>query len=57
VAYIGGTSNLRGPAYGEFDQMVWITMTNEGPVIANVGLEAVLPKDLKTPKARPCWVE
>ncbi|MEL7200958.1 MAG: metallophosphoesterase [Pseudomonadota bacterium] len=57
LATTGGTSNLRGPAYGEFDQTAWITMTDNGPVIANVGLEEVLPKDLETPKARPWWVE
>ncbi|MEO0320697.1 MAG: hypothetical protein AAF199_07395 [Pseudomonadota bacterium] len=57
MAYIGGTSNLRGPSYGQFDQTVWITMTEDGPVIANLGLKAVLPKDLATPKARPWWVE
>ncbi len=37
--------------------MVWVTMTGDGPVIANGSLEAVSPKDLKTPKAGPWWVE
>ncbi len=57
LATTGGASNTRGPAYGEFDQMVWVTMTADGPVIANVGLNEVLPKDLETPKARPWWVD
>lgn len=57
LATTGGTSNLRGPAYGEFDQMVWVTMTDEGPVIANVGLTELLPKDFERPMARPWWVE
>ena len=57
LATTGGVSRLRGVAYGEFDQMVWVTMTDDGPVIANIGLTEVLPKDFATPKARPWWVD
>ena len=34
VATTGGSSQLRGIEYGEFDHILWITMTNEGPRIA-----------------------
>ena len=57
LATTGGISNLRGPAYGEFDHIVWVTMTADGPVIANVGLTEILPKNFETPKSRPWWVE
>lgn len=36
---------LRGPKFAEFDHFVWVTMTDEGPVIANLLLEGILPKD------------
>ncbi|HPA46864.1 MAG TPA: metallophosphoesterase [bacterium] len=34
LATTGGSSKLRGIEYGEFDHILWITMTNEGPRIA-----------------------
>lgn len=57
LATTGGVSNLRGTSYGEFDQIAWVTMTKDGPVIANVRLKDVLPKDHQTPDARPWWVD
>ena len=36
---------LRGPDYAEFDHFVWVTMTDDGPVIANLLLDGILPKD------------
>ncbi len=42
----GGVSRLRGPEYGEIDHIVWVTMKKEGPVLANVLLEGILPEDL-----------
>jgi hypothetical protein len=42
---------MRGVAYGEFDQIVWVTMKKDGPVIANLMLDAILPDDLKTPES------
>ena len=35
LATTGGGSGLRGPMYGEFDHVVWVTMTGEGPVVAS----------------------
>jgi hypothetical protein len=50
LATTGGGSKMRGPAYGEFDHIAWVTMKKSGPVLANILLDAVLPDDLKTPE-------
>ena len=49
LATTGGGSKLRGTRYGEFDHIAWITMKKDGPLIANVMLDGVLPEDLKLP--------
>ncbi|MEO1567826.1 MAG: metallophosphoesterase [Pseudomonadota bacterium] len=36
---------LRGPQFAEFDHFVWVTMTEDGPVIANMLLDGILDKD------------
>jgi hypothetical protein len=41
LATTGGGSALRGPKLGEFDHVVWVTMTNEGPILANLQLEGI----------------
>jgi predicted phosphodiesterase len=46
LATTGGVSRLRGVRYGEFDHIVWATMKNNGPVLANVLLDGVWPEDL-----------
>ncbi|GAB5562234.1 MAG: hypothetical protein SynsKO_38810 [Synoicihabitans sp.] len=46
LASTGGGSALRGPAFGEFDHMAWFTMTDEGPVMANLDLSGIYPKDV-----------
>ena len=50
LATTGGGSRLRGPKYGEFDHISWITMKKDGPLIANVLLDGVLPEDLTLPE-------
>jgi hypothetical protein len=40
-------TTLRGPEFAEFDHLVWVTMTDTGPVIANILLEGVLEKDFQ----------
>lgn len=57
LATTGGVSSLRGVTYGEFDQFMWVTMTDEGPVFANIALDGVQPKDFATPDAKPWWLE
>jgi predicted phosphodiesterase len=49
LATTGGGSKMRGLPYGEFDHFAWITMTREGPVIANLLLDGILPEDLQKP--------
>ena len=48
LASTGGGSDLRGPAYGEFDQVAWVTMTNQGPVIANLLLDGIKRDNIVT---------
>ena len=48
LATTGGMSQLRGPGFGEFDHMVWVTMTENGPVIANLLLEGIWDEDVVT---------
>lgn len=44
----GGGSNLRGTQVGEFDHVVWVTMTDHGPIMANLLLEGIWPEDVVT---------
>jgi hypothetical protein len=41
LATTGGVSSLSGPAGGEFDHLVWVTMTDDGPRIANLMQDGV----------------
>lgn len=41
LATMGGGSQLRGPNYGEFDHFMWVTMTDDGPRIANLMLDGI----------------
>lgn len=47
-ATTGGASQLRGAKYGEFDHVIWLTMEKEGPHLANILLDGVLPPDVVT---------
>jgi hypothetical protein len=44
----GGGSQLRGKKFGEFDHVTWVTVTDSGPVIANLTLDGILPHDVTT---------
>ena len=46
LATTGGASKLRGVPHGEFDHLVWATMTKDGPVLANLLLDGILPENL-----------
>ncbi len=48
LATTGGGSGMRGTAFGEFDHVVWITMTDEGPIMANLLLEGIWEEDVVT---------
>lgn len=49
LATTGGGSRLRGVAYGEFDQIAWVTMKGNKPIIGNIVLDGVLPENLRDP--------
>jgi hypothetical protein len=46
LASSGGASKLRGHAFGEFDHIAWVTMTDDGPIMANLDLAGILPHDV-----------
>ncbi len=49
LATTGGGSPLRGARpYGEFDQVAWITMTDDGPVMANIELDGIWDENVVT---------
>jgi len=48
LATTGGGSRLRGSRYGEFDHVSLITVTDDGPVMANLRLDGILPHDVTT---------
>ena len=50
LATTGGGSNLRGPQLGEFDHVTWVTMTEEGPIMANLALSGIWRDDVVTEK-------
>ena len=47
LATTGGSSGLRGIAVGEFDHIMWVTMTDEGPRIANLMLDGIHDENVK----------
>jgi hypothetical protein len=47
LATTGGASKLRGKSEGEFDQIVWVTMKDSEPVIANVLLDGIEDKNVR----------
>jgi serine/threonine-protein phosphatase CPPED1 len=49
LATTGGGSRLRGVPYGEFDQIAWVTMKQDGPMLANVMLDGIYTEDLRRP--------
>ncbi|MEM9280582.1 MAG: metallophosphoesterase [Verrucomicrobiota bacterium] len=51
----GGGSARRGSAYGEFDHVTWITMTDEGPRMMNLTLEGMLPEDITSEAQQEFW--
>lgn len=48
----GAGNSLRGNYFGEFDHISWITMTNDGPVMANLRLDGILPHDIANENTR-----
>lgn len=52
LSVTGGGNLLRGPAYGDFDHIAWVTMTSAGPKIANIDINAVHGDDVRTTATR-----
>lgn len=52
LATTGGGSRLRGTQVGEFDHVVWVTMTEDGPLLANLLLEGIWSDDIVTQEMR-----
>ena len=52
LATTGGGSSLRGNLYGEFDHVALVTMTADGPRIANLMLDGIHDEDLVTEDVR-----
>jgi 3',5'-cyclic AMP phosphodiesterase CpdA len=48
LATTGGGTQLSGIASGEFDEIAWVTMTKSGPRVANLVLDGILDKDVRT---------
>ncbi len=46
LATTGGKSSMRGRVYGEFDHLVWVTMEDHGPRLANLLLDGIVPGDV-----------
>lgn len=65
LATTGGGSGLRGTAFGEFDHVAFVTMTADGPRIANLMLDGIEDADVANPEthaeaaelARPVHVQ
>ena len=47
LATTGGGSKLRGVEFGEFDHIVWVTMTDTGPRIANLMLDGIFDENIE----------
>ncbi len=48
LATTGGGSRLRGKKRGEFDHIMWVTMTDKGPYYANILLDGIEDKSVMT---------
>jgi len=49
----GGGSPLHGPAFGQLDHLAWVTMGPDGPKVANLTLDGILPDDIVTEESAP----
>jgi hypothetical protein len=47
LATTGGGSKLRGFEYGEFDHFMWVTVTDDEPVLANVLLGGIEDENVR----------
>ncbi len=52
LATTGGHSPLHGEMFGQFDHITWITMGDNGPIMANLKLDGIMPHDVATKETR-----
>jgi hypothetical protein len=52
LASTGGASQLRGVQFGEFDHVAWVTMTDDGPLVANLLLSGIWDENVVTTDSR-----
>ena len=50
LATTGGGSKMRGADFGEFDHLMWVTVTDEGPKMAAIALDGIFPANFRTPE-------
>ena len=43
----GGAKERRGVDFGEFDHLVWVTMSDKEPIIANLLLDGIWNEDMR----------
>lgn len=48
LATTGGGSYLRGAEFGEFEHITWVTMKDDGPIVAHIELDGIHDKNLVT---------
>lgn len=46
----GGTSKMRGPEYGEFDHITYVSVSGEKPLVTNILIDGFLPDDVVAQK-------
>ena len=51
----GGGSKLRGKAFGEFDHTTWVTMTDQGPIMANLLIDGIMMDDVTEESHQIFW--
>ncbi len=56
LATTGGGSGLTGAPFGQFDHIAWVTMTDAGPVVTNIGLEGLYPDTVRTEQSAE-WID
>ena len=50
LATTGGGSALRGPEFGEFDHIMWVTMAGDRPQVVNLELNGIIKDDIVSEK-------
>ena len=49
---MGARSRRRGAPFGEFDHFMWVTLTDDGPIMANLALDGVYDSHVMTRQRR-----